>query len=146
MPMKYLTWITREMVRDNPEARFVFGDNVDRKGYGGQAKAMRGEPNAIGIVTKWSPSMHDSAFFSDIMISHGPRDFIDVDIDRVERALREGRVVYAPRDGLGTGLSELPQRAPRLYNLIVARFSAFPGEACPWPMVQIDLERAEAAE
>ncbi len=50
----FLDWITRDMVRAEPDARFVFGDNVEREGFGGQAAAMRGEPNAIGVATKWS--------------------------------------------------------------------------------------------
>lgn len=55
MPVKYLAWITRDMLRKEPEARFVFGDNAYRKGFGGQAKEMRGEPNALGVATKWYP-------------------------------------------------------------------------------------------
>jgi len=51
----YLPWIERSMLQADPEARFVFGDNAERWGLGGQAKEMRGEPNAIGVATLWSP-------------------------------------------------------------------------------------------
>jgi len=44
--------ITRQMLRAEPGTLWVFGDNLQRKGLGGQAKEMRGEPNAIGIPTK----------------------------------------------------------------------------------------------
>lgn len=34
--------ITRQFVRDNPQYLFLFGDNLIGKGFGGQAKEMRG--------------------------------------------------------------------------------------------------------
>jgi hypothetical protein len=126
----YLDWITRERVRSEPEAFFVFGDNAERVGMGGQAGAMRGEPNAIGVATKWSPSGMPEAFFSDsdpLCLA-----IVEADLDHVDDAVRKGRVVYVPRDGLGTGLSELPSRAPSILQHINARFRAMPGEPCPW--------------
>lgn len=136
MPIKYLKWITRDMLQKEPEARFVFGDNTQREGLGGQAKEMRYERNAIGIVTKWKPTNEESAFFSDLAFGTGPHFLIVQDLKRVQQALKEGRVVYAPFDGLGTGLSQLPERAPRLYNMIVTSFRSFPGEECPWPLIE----------
>jgi hypothetical protein len=41
-------------------------------------------------------------------------------------------MVFVPRDGLGTGLSKLPQCAPKLHTHLVSRFRAMPGEPCPW--------------
>lgn len=109
--------ITRAMLRAEPEARFVFGDNVARRGMGGQAKEMRGEPNAIGVATKWAPSMDERAFFSDIDTTHSSR--VAADFAEIEIALADGRTVYFPADGIGTGLSELPTRAPKLHKYIV---------------------------
>lgn len=109
--------ITRDMLRAEPEARFVFGDNVARKGMGGQAKEMRGEPNAIGIVTKWRPSMSEGSFFNDDDpdILYAVRSCFA----RIQDQLRvHGRTVYFPADGIGTGLAELPKRAPKLYAKI----------------------------
>jgi hypothetical protein len=57
--------IYREDLRNNPDFMFLFGDNLQRTGLGGQAKEMRGEFNAIGIATKKSPSLSDDAFFTD---------------------------------------------------------------------------------
>ena len=42
-------FITRKDVRENRFKIYVFGDNLQKIGYGGQAKAMRGEYNTIGI-------------------------------------------------------------------------------------------------
>ena len=108
--------ITRDMLRAEPEARFVFGDNVARRGLGGQAKEMRGEPNAIGVRTKWQPSKVEGAFFGD----YQPTAWLAVegDLAGVVVELEEGRTVYFPADGIGTGLSQLPTRAPKLHAYI----------------------------
>ena len=126
MPVRYLDFITRDRVRSEPHARFVFGDNCARVGYGGQAAAMRGEPNAIGVATLYSPG----DFYRPNETT--PLAFVSDDLLKVVRALEEGRTVYVPRDGLGTGLARLPQHHPALHRLIVAFFRAAPGEPCPW--------------
>lgn len=127
----FVDWITRNMVQSQPEARFVFGDNLERFGLGGQAASMRGEPNTIGVATKRRPGASAADYFKD-----GERDAlaaIDADIDRIVVALSENRTVFVPMDGLGTGLSELPTRAPDLHRHIVARFREIASD-CPWPM------------
>jgi len=126
MPVKYLAWVTRDMLRAEPDALFVFGDNCERVGMGGQAGAMRGEPNAIGIATLYAPG----DYYRD-----GERLALATvveDLNRVSLALAQGYVVYAPADGLGTGLARLPENAPALHRLIVAFFRAASGEPCPW--------------
>ncbi|MGL4640495.1 MAG: hypothetical protein ACRCVX_12305 [Shewanella sp.] len=133
MPVKYVNWIARDMLRAEPEARFVFGDNSRRIGFGGQAKEMRGEPNAIGVATKFAPGMAESDFFADGNL-RAIATVID-DLCLLGRQLANDRTVYVPHDGLGTGLSQLPQRAPAIANLITAFFHACPGQACPWEFV-----------
>ena len=44
--------ITRDKIKENPDVLYLFGDKLLRKGLGGQAKEMRGEPNTLGIVSK----------------------------------------------------------------------------------------------
>ena len=127
MPVIYLPWITRDMLRAEPKARFVFGDNRLRIGLGGQAGAMRGEPNAIGVATLHAPGRPYDPGCPDALQA------IAADLDKVARALCEGRKVYVSSEGLGTGLARLPQSAPALHALIVAFFRAAPGEPCPWP-------------
>lgn len=130
MPVKYVKWFTRELLRGEPEARFVFGDNRERVGYGGQAAACRDEPNAIGVATLYAPGRFYRA--------DDPQALATVagDLYAVAGALATGRTVYAPIDGLGTGLARLPEHAPHLHRLIVAFFRAAPGEPCPWPLEQ----------
>lgn len=131
MGIVFKAWINRADLRAEPEARFVFGDNTFRESYGGQAAAMRDEPNAIGVATKWFPG-GDGQFFADG--DHAARQIVDDDIDLVVAALAEGRTVYVPTDGLGTGLSELPRRAPELHQHIIDRFRALvpAGDDFPW--------------
>lgn len=111
MTVIFQQWITRADLRANPDKVYVFGDNVQRSGLGGQAKEMRGEPNAIGVVTKWAPSMLPRAFFDDTAACKVP---VERDLLLVQQALDRGRTVVVPADGIGTGLSRLPKYAPNL--------------------------------
>jgi hypothetical protein len=115
MPIIYQKFIRRVDLRQNPDRRYVFGDNVLRVGFGGQAKEMRGEPNAIGVVTKLAPSMLLNAFFDD---STKCKELVQADLNRVQDALNRGLTVVVPSDGIGTGLSRLPDVAPNLNKFI----------------------------
>ena len=59
-------WYTPELLRAYPGYLFLFGDNLQRIGKGGQA-IIRDEPNAFGIATKKGPGMEDEDFFRDDM-------------------------------------------------------------------------------
>lgn len=109
--------IYRSDLSQNPDKIYVFGDNMIAQGYGGQAKEMRGMINSLGIPTKWSPSNNESAFFRD-------KDFdkvghlINFLFTKLEEHIIIGRDVVYPLDGIGTGLSRLPETAPRIDLLI----------------------------
>jgi hypothetical protein len=111
MPIIYQKWITRQDLRNNPDRFYVFGDNVQRAGYGGQAKEMRDEPNAIGVATKFKPTNEPDAFFNDGVRC---RAIVGLDLEKVQEALDAGKTVVVPADGIGTGLSRLPEVAPKL--------------------------------
>lgn len=105
------------MLRKHPNDLFVFGDNYQRKGLGGQAAEMRGEPNAVGVITKWLPQRTPTSYFSD-------RDFkiiipvLVTDIQTLfDHAANGGQIVW-PLDGIGTGLAQLPIRAPKIFDFI----------------------------
>jgi hypothetical protein len=110
MPIIYQKWITRVDLRANPSVLYVFGDNVARVGLGGQAKEMRGEPNAVGIATKWSPS----EFFDEARTNEQCR-IIEKDMVSLNTARSFGRLIVLPLDGLGTGLADLSTRAPTTF-------------------------------
>ena len=104
-------FINRCDLTDNPDMYYLFGDNTIRKGMGGQAGAMRGEPNAIGIATKALPSQQPDSFFSDNFWEEN-FEIIWGDLALAFDRKFEGYQLVIPSDGLGTGLSELPTRAP----------------------------------
>ncbi|RTQ48410.1 hypothetical protein EJV47_15670 [Hymenobacter gummosus] len=115
MMLRKQKFITREDLQANPDTLYVFGDNERRRGYGGQAKAMRGEPNAVGVRTKRKPARTaPDDFWTDATYEQNCR-FIDEDLAPVFAHLRAGGPVVLPEDGLGTGLAELPTRAPRTF-------------------------------
>ena len=105
--------ITREEVRQNRFKIFVFGDNLEEIGYGGQAKAMRGEYNTIGIPTKQSPFM----YFSDDDYDK-VKDIILAKFGIIESHLQCNHIVVLPKAGVGTGLARLKEKAPKIWNLI----------------------------
>jgi len=114
MPIKHQKWITRKNLQDNPKTIYVFGDNMQRRGLGGQAKEMRGEPNAIGIPTKWKPERTVESFFMDSQIDKF-WDQIIFPIKQIELHLKLGQTVIIPTDGVGTGLSKMDLTAPKAY-------------------------------
>lgn len=121
-------WITRAEVQANRATLYVFGDNLLRKGYGGQAAAMRGEPNAVGIVTKKAPSMKPSAFFSDADLET-VKPLIEAAIDRITAHLKNGGNVTIPEDFFGTNRAKLAIKAPAIMQYIAERFAALAVEA-----------------
>lgn len=119
------TWIMRDAVQEHPEILFVFADNMARRGFGGQAAAMRDEPNAIGVPTKWRPSTEDVAYFVDSDWENPVvRQAIENAFSACRAALEAGRDVMIPKAGFGSDRAELPARAPRIDAEIKARIKA----------------------
>ena len=122
MPVVRQKRIVRAELQANPHVLYMFGDNDQRDGYGGQAAEMRDEENAAGVRTKWAPSNEASAFFSDHEFDR-ITVLIDADLESAREKLAEGGVVVIPLDGLGTGLSRLPQKAPRIAAFLEERLA-----------------------
>lgn len=119
MTLRRQSWITRDDLQNNRDVVYIFGDNLERKGLGGQAKEMRGETNAYGIATKCRPDNNAGAFFDD-----NTPDFhnaVEAGLSFIEGLLEHGYDVVIPKDGLGTGLSQLPVYAPVLAKYIETR-------------------------
>lgn len=114
MPLRYEPRISRAMLRAAPDTLWVFGDNVQRRGLGGQAREMRGEPNAVGLVTKRAPAMTPAAFLVDTDYPQ-VRALWVAPYRRLRDHLAAGGDVVWPADGIGTGLAALPERAPVIW-------------------------------
>lgn len=111
--------ITRTTVKSKPDILFIFGDNMKRIGFGGQAKEMRGEPNVVGIPTKWAPSTHKDAFLSDDDWKN--REVVSAIVNAliiIEKHLMDGKNVIMSKHGIGTGKAKLEQKAPFIFNFI----------------------------
>lgn len=105
-------WTRREVASD-PDSLYVFGDNDAKNGCKGQA-VIRGLENAFGVPTKKFPRRDCKAFYSDKELRKNKQN-IRRAIKLIVDALESGRYqrLVLPADGLGTGLSELEDRAPK---------------------------------
>lgn len=108
------TIITRAQLKSNPNVLFVFGDNNTRKGLGGQAKEMRGEPNAFGISTKKLPAATEDAYMTDTELDAN-KAVITADVDKAIAAWNTGKYTRLIIPQIGVGLAQLPTRAPQTY-------------------------------
>jgi len=115
--------ITSEMLREEPDVLFVFGDNLVRKGRGGQAAVMRGAPNAVGIPTKIYPSLRPDAFFSNADFDRWKEASLPDWRRLFEHAKLGGRIVW-PSAGIGTGRARLQECAPEIAASIERNLNA----------------------
>ena len=104
-------------MRGNPNKLYIFGDNVKRTGFGGQAREMRGEPNAFGIVTKLAPTYNPDDFMNDTC-EHLSK--VQIDFDDLYIKLKSGvyDTLVIPEDGIGTGIANLKDNAPLILMYI----------------------------
>lgn len=97
----------------------LFGDNLERRGYGGQAAECRDCPNTVGVPTKKAPTMQENAFFkNDDYDSVFPA--IRTAFSLARQHLYRGYDVAIPSLGLGTGRARLLEKAPRIFKLITS--------------------------
>lgn len=110
--------ITREDVRAENDKIFLFGDNLKQTGYGGQAKEMRGEPNALGIPAKKEPANNQTSFFTDKEFEANRQA-----IDKAFGKIPPDKTVVVPKGGIGTGLAKLEQTAPLTFAYLNEKLS-----------------------
>jgi hypothetical protein len=72
--------ITQQFLDTNPNAYFIFGDNIERQGRGGAAK-LRDHPHAISFITKKFPDNNDSSFYK-------PEEYSSVFFEELEKLKR----------------------------------------------------------
>jgi len=108
-----------EDLRNNPNKIYIFGDNTEGWGKGGQA-IVRDEPNAFGISTKDSPTQ----FMSDDNFEANKAK-IDADIAAIKA---DGRPIVFPEDGIGTGRADLQNKAPRTWAYLQKELNKLKGD------------------
>jgi len=119
MGIRYAVSYLREQIKAAPDTLYIFGDNFERKGFGGQAAEARGEPNAVGIPTKRAPSMRPDAFMTDADLERLKAEARPA-LDRLRRHLDAGGDVVMPDAGIGTGLAQMATRAPACWSWLCA--------------------------
>lgn len=115
MPLIRQSRIYRADLQANPKVLYIFGDNEERFGLGGQAGEMRGEPNAHGIATLVAPAL----YWNDTGDERQCR-VLDSDFGLVFEALKAGRTVVFPLDGIGTGIAALEKKAPVTFAYLLS--------------------------
>jgi len=106
-------------VRRYPQYIFVFGDNDVKKGCGDQA-VIRHEPNAMGIPTKKFPSNNAKSFYTDNEYDRNCKNIHNSVNDIIVEAMNGTYTgVVFPTDGLGTGLAQLPVKAPKTNKFLL---------------------------
>jgi hypothetical protein len=113
----YSRHIARKDCQNNKNAIFIFGDNDERKGYGGLAKELRGEPNAIGIRVKKKPTREPDAYYTDDELETNISKITE-DINKVIDWINEGKydTIVFPYNGIGTGLADMERKCPETFK------------------------------
>lgn len=115
MSVEVVAAFTEELARQHPDKVFVYGDNLARRGRAGQA-VIRFEENAFGVPTKRSPRMDADAFFAD---RDDERAAVLASLRDLYKLSRT-RIIVFPKAGLGTGMAQMPQCSPKLYQEMCA--------------------------
>lgn len=106
-------WYEREKVAADAYSVYLFGENYQQNGTDYVPMAtqavIRGLPNAIGIPTKNDPRTGDFSYLTDKQFSQ----FKKSTMGAITKAMKSGKVIVVPADGIGTGAAQLSRRAPR---------------------------------
>ena len=104
------------IVKNNKDKIFVFGDNDLRIGKGGQA-IIRDLKNTIGIRTKKEPNNYTNSFYSDNEYNDNIRK-INEDIQKINEEIINGSIIIFSNGGYGTGLAKLNVKAPKTFKYL----------------------------
>jgi hypothetical protein len=121
--IEFREFITRTMLRCEPEKLFVFGDYLRRSDEADEVSGFRGELNAVGIPTRKTSTGQSDALLTD-------QDF---EVWR-EASLPQWRILFArakaggtivwPSAGIGVGFPPLEDTAPGIAASIERNLAA----------------------
>lgn len=111
-------WYSKKLCEENPQNCYIFGENQeqqDTEDRGGGQAIIRGCGNTFGFCTKKAID----EFWTDEEYSD---NIIQIETD-IKRAIfiAKNHVLVFPFNGLGTGLSALPQEAPKTFLYLSKR-------------------------
>ncbi|AGF85375.1 hypothetical protein QJ854_gp407 [Moumouvirus goulette] len=108
-------WTEKDVI-NFPNGLFVYGDNDVNFGKGGQA-IIRDLNNTIGLPTKKYPTNNKNSFYTDNEYEENINKINKAIVNIIIRSKNYDYVIF-PRDGFGTGLSKLPEKAPKTFKYI----------------------------
>lgn len=103
-------------VMKSPNKWFVFGDNCERWGKGGQA-IIRDLKNTIGIRTKKKPDNYSTSFFNDAEYESNCQIILEDIINIKQKLILDSEVVLS-KNGYGTGLAKMSERSPKTFDYL----------------------------
>ncbi len=103
-------------VMKNSHKYFVFGDNCERWGKGGQA-IIRDLKNTIGIRTKKKPDNLSTSFLNDIEYEDNCQLILE-DILLIKEKILLSQDIVLSKNGYGTGLAKMSERSPETFNYL----------------------------
>ena len=113
-----------EWCKLEPNALFLFGDNLTHKGKKGQA-IIRDEENSFGIITKKYPNNNESSFFTDNDIEKF-KDILDRKLEIVKIHLNSSKFdKVICNENIGAGLAKLDTLAPKCYEYMMVQLRDF---------------------
>lgn len=102
------------------DSLFIFGDNDKKIGCKGQACIRHSfVKNVVGIPTKKEPNFKTTSYYNDNELEINKQK-INNAIDLILKRLKEEKFVgiILPKDGLGTGLADLKNKAPLTFEYL----------------------------
>ena len=113
---------TRDEVQRDSRRLYVFGDNDQRVGNGGQA-VIRHLPNSIGLRTKSAPGIEPGDYWTDDDFARNCIHF-EQDITYIFRhAYAYNLEIVLSEGGYGTGLAYLSENAPKTFAYVSRRLN-----------------------
>jgi len=112
--IKIVDTYSEQLCKENKGMIFVFGDNLESYGKGGQA-VIRDCDNAFGIPTKRKPSMNEDAFFSD---QDDEEKIVLKKLRELYKEMLKGKIIVFPKNGLGTGLAKMNEKSPKIFMMM----------------------------
>lgn len=108
-------WNIDDVVK-SPNKIFIYGDNDQRTGLGGQA-IIRNEPNTIGIRTKKKPATDRGSYYNDKEFEKNKKKILE-DINKILDELLFGSTIVFSEGGYGTDRAKLKERAPKTFDFL----------------------------
>lgn len=114
MPIEIRDWYEVEDVESEPEKLFIFADCLNGIPRSDKIKQICALPNTIGLPTRIRPGGYDSYLSDDDYVRVFNASLMAR--NKIMAFIRQGGTVVWPK-GFGQGLSKLPARAPRIYDM-----------------------------